>query len=158
MGKNKNYGYITKETFETIKKHKFPLLLGSNLIIMSEIQLNFHKINSPTLPHSHSNSQIIYYVKGSGKEIIEEKEYEVSPGTIIFIPYNKKHSFFPIPNTTAEVFTIKFEIKRNIIRSKIKNKFFYLLKLLHTKKTKLWEIKGEQKEKYGKVEKKDKII
>jgi len=133
-------GYITVKSFKTIKEYKFPLLINNHLIIISNLQLNIHKIDSKTLPHSHSDNQIIYYIKGSGKEIIDKKKFNVLPGTIIFIPEKKEHSFIPSAGTSAEVFTLRFETTRNIIK-KIKNKekgFLNILKLLYSKKPNLW--------------------
>jgi len=141
------YGYITIKTFQAIREHKFPLFLGENLIIISNLQLNIHKINSPTLPHSHPDNQIIYYIKGSGKEIIENKEYEVFPGTIFFIPKDKKHSFIPSPGTSAEIFTLRFEIVKNVIGDlkKDKRSSLNILKFFNSKRPSLWKTSNERK-------------
>jgi AraC-like DNA-binding protein/mannose-6-phosphate isomerase-like protein (cupin superfamily) len=141
------YGYITIKTFQAIREHKFPLFLGENLIIISNLQLNIHKINSPTLPHSHPDNQIIYYIKGSGKEIIENKEYEVFPGTIFFIPKDKKHSFIPSPGTSAEIFTLRFEIVKNVIGDfkKDKRSSLNILKFFNSKRPNLWKTSNERK-------------
>jgi AraC-like DNA-binding protein/mannose-6-phosphate isomerase-like protein (cupin superfamily) len=141
------YGYITIKTFQAIREHKFPLFLGENLIIISNLQLNIHKINSPTLPHFHPDNQIIYYIKGSGKEIIENKEYEVFPGTIFFIPKDKKHSFIPSPGTSAEIFTLRFEIVKNVIGDfkKDKRSSLNILKFFNSKRPNLWKTSNERK-------------
>ena len=141
------YGYITIKPFQAIRKHKFPLFLGENLIIISNLQLNIHKINSPTLPHSHPDNQIIYYIKGSGKEIIENKEYEVFPGTIFFISKDKKHSFIPSPGTSAEIFTLRFEIVKNVIGDfkKDKRSSLNILKFFNSKRPSMWKTSNERK-------------
>jgi len=141
------YGYITIRTFQAIREYKFPLFLGENLVIISNLQLNIHKINSPTLPHLHSDNQIIYYIKGAGKEIIENKEYEVSPGVIFFIPMDKKHSFIPSPGTSAEIFTLRFEIIKNVIGDfkKDERSSLKILKFLYSKRPNLWKISNEKK-------------
>jgi AraC-like DNA-binding protein/cupin superfamily acireductone dioxygenase involved in methionine salvage len=134
------YGYITIKTFQAIREHKFPLFIGENLLIISNLQLNIHKINSPTLPHSHPDNQIIYYIKGSGKEIIEKREYEIFPGTLVFIPKRKKHLFIPSPGTSAEIFTLRFEIIKNTISGfqKEEKKSLSILKFFYSKKPNLW--------------------
>jgi len=141
------YGYITIKPFQAIREHKFPLFLGENLIIISNLQLNIHKINSPTLPHSHPDNQIIYYIKGSGKEIIENKEYEVFPGTIFFISKDKKHSFIPSPGTSAEIFTLRFEIVKNVIGDfkKDKRSSLNILKFFNSKRPSMWKTSNERK-------------
>jgi len=144
----KEYGYITLKSFEAIREHKFPLLIGEHLIIISNLQLNIHKIDSQTLPHSHSDNQIIYYIKGSGKEIIDKKEFSVFPGSIVFIPEKKKHSFIPYAGTSAEVFTLRFETTRSIIK-KIKGKekeFLSILKLLYSKNPNSWNASLKRRE------------
>ncbi|HOM27462.1 MAG TPA: cupin domain-containing protein [bacterium] len=108
--------YITKKTFEKIKDEKFNLLIGANLITITNIQLNFHKINSPTYPHYHPDAQLLYYLKGSGIEEIDGKKFNIVPGSFVFIPSYKKHAFFPYKETTAEIFTMRFEAKKNIIK------------------------------------------
>jgi len=141
------YGYITLKTFQKIKEYKFPLFIGENLIIVKNLQLNIHKINSPTLSHSHPENQLIYYIKGSGKEIIEKKEYEVFPGTIFLIPGNKKHSFIPSKGTSAEIFTLRFEIVKNVIVNLKKDKMSSLkiLKFLYSKTPNIWKTSNERK-------------
>jgi AraC-type DNA-binding domain-containing proteins len=147
------YGYITIKTFQAIREHKFPLFLGENLIIISNLQLNIHKINSPTLPHAHPDNQIIYYIKGSGKEIIENKEYEVFQGTIFFIPKDKKHSFIPSPRTSAEIFTLRFEIVKNVIGDfkKDKRSSLNILKFFNSKRPSLWKASNERKNQIGAI-------
>ena len=139
-------GYITIRTFKGIKGYKFPLFIGKNLIIISNLQFNIHKVNSPTLPHAHPENQIIYYIKGSGKEIIEKNEYEVFPGTIVFIPKEKKHSFIPTFGTSAEIFTLRFEIIKNVIGGfKEEGHSLTILKFLNSKKPNLWLVSLERK-------------
>lgn len=140
--------YITKKAFEKIKEQKFNLLIGPNLLTISNVQLNFHKIDTPTFPHSHKEAQVLYYLKGSGKEKIGRKVYNVFPETFVFIPKGVKHAFFPKKGTTAEIFALRFEIKRNIIKdmkSTFNKDFLRILKLLYGKQSKLWSISNESK-------------
>lgn len=147
--------YITKKVFENIKEYKFNLLIGTNLLTITNLQLNFHKIDTPTLPHVHKEAQILYYMKGSGIEKIDKRAFEVFPGSFVFIPNTKKHSFFPKKGTTAEIFALRFEIKRNIIKdvggSRLNRDFLRILKLFYDRRPKIWTVNPETGEKIEEI-------
>ncbi|MFN4227920.1 MAG: AraC family transcriptional regulator [Candidatus Ratteibacteria bacterium] len=137
--------YFTLKSFEKIKKEIFPLVLGDNLIFVSSIQLNIHKINIPTFSHFHNDYQILYFLNGSGIEKVENKEFKVFPGMAVLIPPLKKHSFIPEFNTESQIFALRFKIVKKIIKKKIKesNK---LLEFLFSRKTLYWLLSDKRKE------------
>lgn len=48
------------------------------------------KGNSPK--HQHAYEHEIFILEGNGKVVINEKEYEISQGYVVFIPPNAKHT------------------------------------------------------------------
>ena len=59
--------------------------------------------------HYHRKRESIFFVlQGKGKAIIEGKEYDIEPNTVIYIPPGERHSFRNVGNTemkTLECFT-----------------------------------------------------
>lgn len=50
--------------------------------------------------HYHRKRESIFFVlQGKGKAIIEGKEYDIEPNTVIYIPPGEKHAFRNIGNT-----------------------------------------------------------
>ncbi|MCS7180139.1 MAG: AraC family transcriptional regulator [bacterium] len=139
--------FYTIKTYEDIKKEVFPLFLGNHLLLVSNVQLNIHEINIPTYSHFHKDYQIIYYLSGSGVERIDNKQIEVLPGMAILIPPFKKHSFIPTFNTEAQIFTLRFIIKKQILK-KIKpkeRKIFEIMKLLFSNRVHWWSLSEVKK-------------
>lgn len=44
-------------------------------------------------PHKHEFIEIIYILAGSGTELVDNKEYEVHPGDMLFLNYGSIHGF-----------------------------------------------------------------
>ncbi|MCM8767340.1 MAG: AraC family transcriptional regulator [Candidatus Omnitrophica bacterium] len=137
--------FTTIKSFEEIKKEIFPLVLGSNLILVSDTQLNIHKINIPTYPHSHKDYQLLYFLTGSGIEKIENKKIKVVPGMAILIPPNKTHSFTPEINTESQIFALRFNIIKNVIKKKTIKKEVKIMKFLFSKKIFWWFLSDDRK-------------
>lgn len=46
------------------------------------------------IPHSHPHGQILLYLRGRGDQRIGRKCYQVSPGSVFFVPPGTEHFFF----------------------------------------------------------------
>ncbi|MCM8802050.1 MAG: AraC family transcriptional regulator [Candidatus Omnitrophica bacterium] len=145
--------FFTVKSFEEVKREVFPLVLGSNLILVSDTQLNIHKINTPTYPHLHKDYQILYFLTGSGIERIENRKIKVVPGMAILIPPFKKHSFIPEINTESQIFALRFNIIKNVIKKKI-IKEVKTMKFLFSRKIFYWFLSEDKKKEMDSIIKK----
>ena len=50
-------------------------------------------IGAKESPHTHEFIEIVYILSGTGKELIDGKEYAVSGGSLMFINYGQIHAF-----------------------------------------------------------------
>ena len=66
-----------------------------------------HKENTVEPNHNHPCYEMVYYIRGEGKCIIDKQEYAYHSGTIAFIPISKKHSEFH--ETETEVLFFAFD-------------------------------------------------
>ena len=61
---------------------------------------NFHIFFSDATtniaPHTHDFIEIVYVISGSAVEKVNDGEYEVKRGDLVFINYQSTHTFFPI--------------------------------------------------------------
>jgi quercetin dioxygenase-like cupin family protein len=58
-------------------------------------------------PHSHPNEQWIYVVEGRFRANIDGKEFEATPGTVLYIPSNVVHSVKATAESDGVFFTAK---------------------------------------------------
>lgn len=67
---------------------------------------------------THDIDQIIVFIQGTGKAIINKKEYSVEPGSIFQIPAFTEHNFINIGQDDLKLFTIYSppEFKKFIIQ------------------------------------------
>jgi mannose-6-phosphate isomerase-like protein (cupin superfamily) len=62
-------------------------------------------VSPPDVPprkgsHYHNKRESIFFIlQGKGKAIIEGKEYDIEPNTVIYIPPGEKHAFRNTGNT-----------------------------------------------------------
>ncbi|MBO5453406.1 MAG: AraC family transcriptional regulator [Clostridia bacterium] len=69
-------------------------------------------------PHTHEFIEIVYILSGEGKHFIDEHEYEVSSGSLLFINYGQVHSFKPAPSMMYMNILLKPEaVSEKIINS-----------------------------------------
>ena len=53
----------------------------------------FSDAKKPEMPHTHDFIEIVYILSGSGTEYVNDGEYAVRRGDLIFINYKSTHSF-----------------------------------------------------------------
>jgi quercetin dioxygenase-like cupin family protein len=58
-------------------------------------------------PHSHPNEQWIYILEGTFRATIGEKQVDVKPGSVIYIPANTVHAGKATPDADVLFFTVK---------------------------------------------------
>ena len=58
---------------------------------------NYPKSSNPALfrPHTHDFIEIVYVTAGSALEVVNEEQYEVQRGDLLFINYGATHAFLP---------------------------------------------------------------
>ncbi len=58
-------------------------------------------------PHSHPNEQWIYILQGTFHAIIGDEEFDVKPGSVVYIPANTIHAGKATPEGDVLFFTVK---------------------------------------------------
>jgi quercetin dioxygenase-like cupin family protein len=58
-------------------------------------------------PHSHPNEQWIYVLQGTFHANIGGKEFDVKPGSVVYIPANTIHAGKATPEADVVFFTVK---------------------------------------------------
>jgi quercetin dioxygenase-like cupin family protein len=58
-------------------------------------------------PHSHPNEQWIYILQGTFHAIIGGEEFDVKPGSVVYIPANTVHAGKATPEGDVLFFTVK---------------------------------------------------
>lgn len=58
-------------------------------------------------PHSHPNEQWIYILEGTFRAVVEGKEVEAKPGSVVYVPANAVHSGGATPDADVVFFTCK---------------------------------------------------
>lgn len=58
-------------------------------------------------PHSHPNEQWIYVLQGTFRANIDGEQFDVKPGSVIYIPANKIHAGKATPEADVVFFTVK---------------------------------------------------
>lgn len=58
-------------------------------------------------PHSHPNEQWIYILEGTFRVTIGEKQVDVSPGSVVYIPANMVHAGKATADGDVVFFTVK---------------------------------------------------
>ncbi len=58
-------------------------------------------------PHSHPNEQWIYVLQGTFRANIGGKEFDVKPGSVVYIPANTIHAGKATPDGDVVFFTVK---------------------------------------------------
>ena len=55
---------------------------------------------------THDVDQALIFVKGTGKSIMDDKEYDIEPGTLAFVPAGTKHNFINTGKEKLKLFTL----------------------------------------------------
>jgi quercetin dioxygenase-like cupin family protein len=58
-------------------------------------------------PHSHPNEQWIYILQGTFRANIDGKEFDVTPGSVVYIPANTIHAGKATADGDVLFFTVK---------------------------------------------------
>jgi quercetin dioxygenase-like cupin family protein len=58
-------------------------------------------------PHSHPNEQWIYVLEGTFRANIDGKQFDVKPGSVVYIPANKVHAGKATQDADVLFFTVK---------------------------------------------------
>jgi AraC-like DNA-binding protein/quercetin dioxygenase-like cupin family protein len=74
-------------------------------------------------PHFHEENQLLFFISGKGIENIENKKYNVLPGTFILIPEKMVHFFKSYINKPAEILSLRFKLSQKI-KDKTYTEFF----------------------------------
>ena len=62
-----------------------------------------------TAGHSHYHPSIIYVVSGKGRVLFDEKQYNLSPNTVIPLEKNRTHELVDQPHKAMTVFSLYFD-------------------------------------------------
>lgn len=101
-------GWTSPPAFKAVQNWTLALGLGESQFKIGSMQFHIHHIRGANTPHAHSEYQILYYRKGRGQQIMDDRRNNVGPQTVFFIPPHCLHHFVPAANTVAEVFALRF--------------------------------------------------
>ena len=88
-----NPGWLIPKGWENILGIKIGYRLGNSVLHLWRVQFNQHARLANTEPHAHSQHQLLYYQRGSGRLETSGHVYEVSKGSIFFVPAGCRHQF-----------------------------------------------------------------
>lgn len=93
---------ISTVTLEGERRSVFNLCSGSQLSCGYEIIQPKCKVPL----HQHEESEeVLHFISGSGEAIVDGEKFEIRPGTTVFIPRGKMHTFW---STSDEPLTLIF--------------------------------------------------
>ncbi|MDQ3018801.1 MAG: cupin domain-containing protein [bacterium] len=55
--------------------------------------------------HEH-NDQILYFVEGEGKAVVNGEEHVIHPGDVVDVPAGSEHNFINTGETALKIFTV----------------------------------------------------
>ena len=61
--------------------------------------------------HRHKGDEIYYIVRGNAKIRIGEKDFQVKPGTAVYIPAGVRHNLQAVGTDMLELFVVTSEVK-----------------------------------------------
>jgi mannose-6-phosphate isomerase-like protein (cupin superfamily) len=54
----------------------------------------------------HKLDQILFFVEGSGKAVLDGAEYEIKSDSVFYVPKGTKHNFINTGNTSLKLYTV----------------------------------------------------
>ncbi|MEI6562146.1 MAG: AraC family transcriptional regulator [Verrucomicrobiota bacterium] len=88
--------------------------LGKSVLHLWRVQWNQHIRHSGSdAVHVHPHHQILYYQRGDGRLLASGEEYDVSKGSIFFIPAGCQHCFLEGDEETALCLALDFTLVRD---------------------------------------------
>jgi mannose-6-phosphate isomerase-like protein (cupin superfamily) len=73
----------------------------------------FYSAEYPAVPGVHEDNEGFYVISGRGSIKIEEREYELIPGTAILVPAGLHHALRKTGNEDLKVFIYHFPVSEN---------------------------------------------
>ncbi len=58
-----------------------------------QLRLNQHTPEAVWTPHAHEHGQVLVYLSGRGRQVVQEKPYDCRPGTVIYVEPGAVHGF-----------------------------------------------------------------
>lgn len=143
-----NPHWLIPEGWEHILGVKIDYRLGNSILHLLRVQFHQHaRLADPTERHGHPHHQLLYYQRGRGKLEVENHVYDVSKGSIFFVPAGRRHAF---QSDTGET-TICLALDFNVHQSKsidlgalpMQSEVVVLLSLLHTDHAKPFHLRPQ---------------
>ena len=106
-----NPGWLIPKGWENILGINIGYRLGNSILHLWRVQFNQHaRLASLAEPHAHSQHQLLYYQRGSGQLETSGHMYQVSKGSIFFVPAGCRHYFRSGAAQTAICLAIDFSV------------------------------------------------
>ncbi len=136
-----NPDWLIPEGWEHILGVKIDYRLGNSILHLLRVQFHQHaRLADLTERHSHPWHQMLYYQRGSGKLEVEKRTYEVSKGSIFFVPAGRKHVFQSDSGENAVCLALDFNVNQSKALDlgglPMQSEVAVLLSLLHGKHAK----------------------
>src|SRR5438067_3554973 len=106
-----NPDWLIPQGWENILGGGIDYRLGNSVLHLWRVQFNQHaRLADLAEPHSHTHHQLLYYQRGSGKLATGAQIYDVTRGSIFFVPSGCKHHFQSAPGEKPICLALDFSI------------------------------------------------
>jgi len=142
-----NPDWLIPEGWEHILGVKIDYRLGNSILHLLRVQFHQHaRLADLTKRHAHPHHQLLYYQRGSGRLEVEKRIYEVSKGSIFFVPAGRKHDFKSDSGETAVCLAMDFSVNQSKTIAlgglPMQSEVAVLLSLLHTEDAKPFHLRS----------------
>lgn len=140
-----NPDWLIPEGWEQILGVKIDYRLGNSILHLLRVQFHQHaRLADLTERHEHPYHQLLYYQRGSGKLDVENRVYDVSKGSIFFVPAGCRHNFQSDSEQTAICLALDFSVDESraidLDGLPMQSEVAVLLSLLHIQDAKPFQL------------------
>lgn len=141
-----NPHWLIPEGWEHILGVQIDYRLGGSILHLLRVQFHQHaRLADPTERHAHPHHQLLYYQRGSGKLDVGKKIYDVSKGSIFFVPAGRRHDFQSDSSEAPVCLALDFSVDESTAIDlgglPMQSEVAVLLSLLHTQHAKPFNLR-----------------
>lgn len=140
-----NPDWLIPSGWENILGVNIDYRLGGSVLHLWSVQFHQHARLARSGPHAHPHHQMLYYRRGSGKLKANRQIYEVSKGSVFFVPSGCRHHFTSIAGEMPICLALDFSIDETraleIGGLPMKSEVAVLLSLLHAEKARPFQLR-----------------
>ncbi len=147
-----NPGWLIPKGWENILGIHVGYHIGHSVLHLWRVQFNRHARQLAAETHLHSQHQLLYYQRGSGRLEISRRVYPISKGSVFFVPAGCRHTFRSDAKEGAICFAIDFTVDAAAYASidlgglPSESEMAILLSLLHAETAKPFQLGAYEQE------------